>query len=83
MRCRSPLRAQLGREGARDCALRGGDDYELCFTVAPSQRDAIHALSASLDLPLTRIGRIVEGQGVHCADVAASDGGYEHFAERR
>jgi len=79
----SALRAQLGREGARDCALRGGDDYELCFTVAPSQRDAIHALSASLDLPLTRIGRIVEGQGVHCADVAASDGGYEHFAERR
>ncbi|WP_448129579.1 thiamine-phosphate kinase [Stenotrophomonas rhizophila] len=77
------LRALLGRDGARDCALRGGDDYELCFTVAPSQREGIEALSASLGLPLTRIGRIVEGRGVHCADAEATDGGYEHFAARR
>ncbi|HIE0527401.1 TPA: thiamine-phosphate kinase [Stenotrophomonas maltophilia] len=72
------LRELLGRDGARDCALRGGDDYELCFTVAADQRDALHYLAESLDVPLTRIGRIAEGQGVH-VDGEAADGGYQHF----
>jgi len=73
------LRELLGRETARECALRGGDDYELCFTAAADQRDALHYLAESLDLPLTRIGRIAEGQGVH-VDGEAADGGYQHFA---
>ncbi|EJE6498374.1 thiamine-phosphate kinase, partial [Salmonella enterica] len=73
------LRELLGRDDARDCALRGGDDYELCFTAAADQRDALHYLAESLDLPLTRIGRIAEGQGVH-VDGEAADGGYQHFA---
>ncbi|MDT3501575.1 hypothetical protein [Stenotrophomonas maltophilia] len=43
---------------------------------------ALHYLAESLGLPLTRIGRIAEGQGVHVGgDVA--DGGYQHFARRR
>lgn len=73
------LRDRLGREGARECALRGGDDYELCFTAAADQRDALHYLAESLELSLTRIGRIMEGQGVH---TEGHDGasGYEHFA---
>ena len=72
------LRELLGRDGARDCALRGGDDYELCFTAAADQRDALHYLAESLDVPLTRIGRIAEGQG--CTWTAKPDGGYQHFA---
>jgi thiamine-monophosphate kinase len=75
----SALRELLGREGARECALRGGDDYELCFTAAADQRDALHYLAESLDLPLTRIGRIVDGQGVQ-VNGEATDGGYQHFA---
>ncbi|MEL4017141.1 AIR synthase-related protein, partial [Dryocola clanedunensis] len=75
----SSLRELLGREGARECALRGGDDYELCFTAAADQRDALHYLAESLDLPLTRIGRIVDGQGVQ-VNGEATDGGYQHFA---
>lgn len=73
------LRDRLGREAARECALRGGDDYELCFTAAADQRDALHYLAESLELSLTRIGRIMEGQGVH---TEGHDGtsGYEHFA---
>ena len=31
------------------------------------------------DVPLTRIGRIAEGQGVN-VDGEAADGGYQHFA---
>ncbi|MEG2805169.1 thiamine-phosphate kinase [Stenotrophomonas sp.] len=73
------LRDLLGRDGARDCALHGGDDYELCFTAAADQRDALHYLAESLDLPLTRVGRIVDGQGVQVDGVSASSG-YQHFA---
>lgn len=73
------LRAVLGADAARECALRGGDDYELCFTAAADQRDALHALGDALSLPLTRIGSIAEGQGVH-ADGEAGASGYEHFA---
>lgn len=72
------LRTALGRDDARDCALRGGDDYELCFTAAADQRDALHALAESLALPLTRIGRITTGHGVHGDDLPHADG-YEHF----
>jgi thiamine-monophosphate kinase len=43
--------------------LTGGDDYELAFTAAPRQRDALIALAASLDIPLTRIGRAQAGDG--------------------
>lgn len=44
---------------ARDAQLAGGDDYELAFTAAPGQRQALAALAAEIDLPLWRIGRIV------------------------
>ncbi len=42
----------------RLCKLMGGDDYELCFTAAPDQSDAIHALSKKLGISLTAIGKI-------------------------
>ena len=45
--------------------LAGGDDYELCFTAAPDRAAGIEALSATLDIALTRIGRIVEGKRVY------------------
>lgn len=73
------LRALLGHEGARTCALRGGDDYELCFTAAADQRDGLQFVADSLGLPLTRIGCIAEGQGVH-AEGNDGPGGYQHFA---
>ena len=57
------------------CTLAGGDDYELLFTAAPSQRDAVAAASQASDTPVTRIGtaqsqaglRLVDGQG-HAVD---------------
>ena len=45
-------------------ALGGGDDYELLFTAAEENRPAIEALGHRLDIPLSRIGRIVAGHGV-------------------
>jgi thiamine-monophosphate kinase len=40
-------------------AACGGDDYELCFTAHPSQREKIQAISETLNLPLTLIGEIL------------------------
>ena len=40
-------------------AACGGDDYELCFTAHPSQREKIQTLSKTLNLPLTLIGEIL------------------------
>lgn len=58
----------------------GGDDYELCFTAPAAQRDVLHALSQTLNLPLTHIGEIVTGTGVCCAGVDVAAAGYQHFA---
>ncbi|WP_421570375.1 thiamine-phosphate kinase [Stenotrophomonas sp. PD6] len=74
-------RARVGITQAREAALRGGDDYELCFTAAPSQRPAIEALSARLSLPLTRIGTIIPGSGIAHGSDDDAPRGYEHFNE--
>ena len=39
-------------------AACGGDDYEICFTAAIAHRESIDELSKTLNLPLTRIGKI-------------------------
>ncbi|MEX0622614.1 MAG: thiamine-phosphate kinase, partial [Saccharospirillum sp.] len=64
--------------------LSGGDDYELAFTAAPGQRDAITALAAMLNLPLTRIGRAQTGDGQvlirHNGEAhTLSKTGFQHF----
>lgn len=62
----------------------GGDDYELCFTADMEQRDRIVSLSSELGIPLTRIGRIVAGEGVKALDAFGHTwqpdrAGYAHF----
>lgn len=68
-----------------ECQLAGGDDYELCFTSPLSMRSAIAALSGDLGLALTRVGVMIEGEGVLAMDadgrpVATEKPGYDHFA---
>ena len=64
----------------------GGDDYELCFTAPADAGADIDAVSARLGLQITRIGRIVAGEGVHPVDAKSQPWssprrGYDHFAE--
>jgi thiamine-monophosphate kinase len=63
--------------------LAGGDDYELCFTAPASQSTHIQGISASLGLPLTCIGRITNGMGLHITYQAKTlpltTEGYDHF----
>jgi len=73
----------VGEERARELALTGGDDYELCFSVRPA-----HVARLLAELPperwgYTRIGTLRESPG---ADVlrdgtvmSLSHSGYDHF----
>lgn len=73
------LRRVCGAEVAQDYALRGGDDYELCFTAPACARVVLNAMSRELALPLTCIGDIVERCGVHDTGYEGRRG-YQHFA---
>ncbi len=82
--CSADLQAMRDQVHGRCAILAGGDDYELCFTAAPERGDAIESLAATLDLALTRIGRIVEGNAIVVIDAAGQplllkDQGFDHF----
>lgn len=46
---------------ADSCVLSGGDDYELVFTAAQDQREAVAAAAQAAGVTVARIGRIVAG----------------------
>jgi thiamine-monophosphate kinase len=58
------LSSRFDAEARRAVQATGGDDYELCFTAPPAQREAVAALAARCMTPMTRVGRIVAGDGV-------------------
>ena len=72
---------------AQQCLLAGGDDYELAFSAPAGRRADIGALSARLDLPLTRIGRLRAGPAGELAvrddagrPMPVGRRGFDHFA---
>jgi thiamine-monophosphate kinase len=74
-----------GDQVIREALLAGGDDYELLFTVPTGGSLQMDSISARVGLALTRIGRVVAGEGVRVLDasgeeIAVDIGGYEHFA---
>jgi thiamine-monophosphate kinase len=61
--------------------LNWGDDYEILFTADPSVRSKIEIEANAIDVPLTRIGFVAEGEGmlVEGLNEDSSDpGGYAH-----
>ena len=69
----------------RLCTLAGGDDYELVFTAAASQADAVRGAAMHAGVPVTRIGRIDSRPGLRLRDGAGRDvdndfGSFDHFA---
>lgn len=78
------LKAVADGDSLNRYALVGGDDYELCFTIAPQHREQIKEFSELFGLPLTEVGRITAGQGVSCLAANGelldfSQKGYQHF----
>jgi thiamine-monophosphate kinase len=71
--------AANGRD-AREIAVGAGEDYELLFTIPADRWDAA---VAAVDLPLTRLGRALEGDGLRFAGPDSADldavRGYEHL----
>jgi len=64
--------------------VQGGDDYELCFCLAPEKFDEAIARLAVLDVPLTLIGRITAEPGLRFLDangatIPLAPNGYRHF----
>jgi thiamine-monophosphate kinase len=79
------LSSRFDAGARRAVQATGGDDYELCFTAPPAQRDAIAALAGRSATPMTRIGRIVAGDRVRAllpdgSEWAAPRAGHVHFA---
>ncbi len=68
-----------GRD-ARELAISAGDDNELLFTIPPERWDAA---AAAADVPLTRLGRALEGEGLRFVGPDAADldavRGYQHL----
>jgi thiamine-monophosphate kinase len=73
-----------GAEGLA-MALRGGDDYQLCFTLPPAQRTDLAARMAGWPAPAVRIGQVRAGSGLELRregrSVTLPGGGWDHFRE--
>ncbi len=71
-------------DARRHWQAAGGDDYELCFTAEAAQRNGIAEILSRTGVAASRIGIVVEGDGVVAVD---GDGlawqpslqGYVHF----
>ena len=76
---------------ARQCQLSGGDDYELVFTAAVGKRTELSGLAVELDLPLWRIGRVIEANGQGEVRLIDENGhlvpvrwkGFDHFGQNK
>ena len=84
-----PLLARVGSDkAARLSALRSGDDYELCFTASPQDRQAIQSIANDRGLddgvPITRLGVVSKGTGIAVTyrgqSLQIASRGYNHFA---
>ena len=65
-------------------ALNGGDDYELCFTVAPDREHKLADIATRLDVALTCIGQIEKCDGVRVVHAQGDvlnnlARGFDHF----
>ena len=82
---RSEVLARQSPQLQHECLLAGGDDYELLFTAAPAQADAVRAAATKAGVAVTRIGAIEAGRGLalrgpRSEPIANAFRGFDHFA---
>ncbi len=78
------FKKQVAPAEALALQVQGGDDYELCFCLAPEKFDEAVARLAVHDVPLTLIGRITSERGLRFLDpngatIELAPNGYRHF----
>ena len=82
---RSAILAAQPRAVQRECTLAGGDDYELPFTAAPADAQAVRRAAAQGGVAVTRIGSITgAAHGLQVVDaqgrsIAQAFAGFDHF----
>ena len=69
----------------RLCLLQGGDDYELLFSAAAADRQAVEDAASASGVAVSRIGCIDAGPGLQVVDadgqpVEVAARGFDHFA---
>ena len=82
--CSVILKKYFSQPQVINCMLAGGDDYELCFTVPKERRSKIDKISQETGISLTRIGKIIMGEGLVVLDstekpIMLETTGYDHF----
>lgn len=67
----------------REYILHGGDDYELCFSAAPEQKQVIEALAMQYGLAITCIGQVIAEPGLFLQEnqqrQPITPAGFDHF----
>ena len=72
----------------RNSLLSGGDDYELCFCVAPDKLQPLEQIAAENQFQFTEIGQVSDSKELRCLDAAGraveiDTRGYTHFAKEK
>ena len=72
------------RPNLQEVILTGGDDYELLFAADPAVTATVESTARKLKLPITKIGRMTDGNGVRVRDekgqlVPLAVAGWNHF----
>lgn len=83
--CAPVLLDLLGESRALDLALRGGEDYELCFVTDPGVVDVSY-FRERFGVDIQRVGYVAEGQGVWLQDgsgvrTEVASGGFDHWGD--
>ena len=78
------FKQRVSPDDSLELQVQGGDDYELCFCIAPEKFDEAVARLAVIDVPLTLIGRITLEPGLRFLDangatIPLEPNGYRHF----
>lgn len=77
------LVARVGEQRARELAIAGGDDYELCFTIGDAMLPGFLAATQGWACRVTRIGQTAAGTSVRWLQNGqpwtSVEQGYRHF----
>ena len=81
----SQIQTIIERQAAYQYALNGGDDYQLCFTIRPEQREVIMRVAEHYDTVVSCVGTLSDEAGIRVIDAYGEEftqknSDHDHFA---